>query len=136
MNTPLKKLIILGLCSNLAYVIMQQTTDDNVYALARRLDTLARRSITKAHIKIAPSMAHKAQEYIKKVYVPGTEVDVVEILSLCLLGLMDLQHYSGEGTSVDAVLLHTMYFTKQFDPKLQDEKSHSAATRRYLEWLK
>lgn len=135
MTTSEKKLLILGLCSGLGDMLMTQTMDDEVFRHARRFKTLADRAIGACHIRITHQMLKRIKDKLSEVYTNGTEFNVVEVLSLCILGLMDLQHYSGEGTPVDAVLTHAMYFTKLWDPKLQDEDSHSAAVRKYRDWL-
>ena len=135
MNTPMKKLLIFGLCGGLGDILIDTTASDDVYQHARRLKILSDRAIKTAHVKLTPNMLKRIWSKIADVYTPGTDVDTVEVLSLCILGLMDLQHHSGPGTPVDSLLAHVMYFTKQFDPELQDEEKHSAATRKYLEWL-
>ena len=135
MNTSMKKLTILGLCSGLGDMIGKQAEDDELFCIARRFKMLADNALAKSNVKITRRLIDRVREKIDGVYRDGEEFDALETLSLCLLGLMDLQHHSGKGTPVDALLMHAMYFTKYWDPELQDEGAHAEATRKYLEWL-
>lgn len=136
MNTSTKKLLILGLCSGLGRMLMDQAEDGQVRKHAEKFNVLADQAIQKTAIKVTFNGIKRIKAKIDKLYADKEEFNVVEALSFCILGLMDLQHYSGEGTPIDAILLHAMVFTKYWDPELQDEDAHSAATKKYLEWLK
>ena len=136
MTPSLKKLCIFSLATGLGQMISAQTDDDATRWRAAKLGEAGQNAIDRCHAKVDASRVKQVQEKIAQVCKDGEEFDLVETLSFLLLGLMELQHYSPGDSRIKTLIKRAMWFTRLYDPRLEDDATHEAAYRRFEAWIK
>lgn len=138
MNTSVKKILIFALADGIASAVLAQSEEDDAKWRAKKLKESATHAIKKTGVTITQRTVRKLERKIENLNMNDGKFNIITALSLCLLGLMELQHYANRTARsyIDPVLRRTMWFIKLYDPKLEDEELHAKAMHKYIEWLK
>jgi len=151
MSPSQKKILIFALAVGFRDMIIKQLNQTPTHLMSEQeikdRDMTAWRAIKLAeagqaaidkngYIKVDNSMVRRAKRKINQLYKDGEEFEIVEALSFLLLGLQELQTHCNDTTYIDPIEKRAMWFTKLFDPRLENEDVHANALRRYEAWLK
>ena len=141
MKTPLKKLLIYGLASGVGLAIKQQEDrkkDPDLYATyrAKLLSDAGQAAVDVCRTTYNKSRQRQVKRKIDQICKDGEAYDIVEMLSFLILGIQELQHFCKDTSLIDVVEKRAVWFTKLYDPKLDNEEKHIIAYQRYEKWIK
>jgi hypothetical protein len=111
------------------------TMEETTIWRSEKLTESGQAAIDKCHAKVDGSRVMQAHKKISEVCKVGEAFDLVETLSFLLLGLMELQHYSPGDSRIKTLIKRAMWFTRLYDPKLEQESAHADAYRRFEQWM-
>jgi len=147
MKTPLKKACVLSLSAALGEIVYNQVDQDgNEVALKKDeqvlidnailLHTCGQKALTKANVKKDRRMQNRAAQQIDRLVKARDEFNIVELLSVLLLGVQDFLHYDKNNEllkELEQIIEKLIY---AYNPKyLNDEdEEHEIAYNRYIEW--
>lgn len=137
MTPALKKLTIFGLAAGVGEMLVEQGKTDQEKWRAQKLWEAGNGAADACRSKVDRSLLKRAMKKIDQLCEDGNDFDVAEMLSFLLLGLFDLQLYSRNNTDyIDLLIKRALWFTKLYDPKLDNEAIHAAALEKYEQWIK
>ena len=137
MTPALKKLTVFGLAAGVGEMLVEQGSTEQEKWRAQKLWEAGNEAMELCRARVDRSALKRATKKIDQVCEDGNEFDAAEMLSFLLLGLFDLQLYSRNNSGhIDRLIKRTLWFTRLYDPKLDNEDIHAAALKKYERWVK
>jgi len=133
MNTPLKKLCLIGMIDSLCESI-KNSKNESLLWRTQKLNEASKQALESSKIKTTFNLRKRAKKKVDSAYGYQEEFDVYEMLSFLLVGINDITHYNKKNADFLLVEKRIIWVMKLFDPKLEQEKIHQKAYNKYKKW--
>ena len=148
MRTPLKKACIFGLACGLGEIVFKQIVKDSsgkainqdeqvLIDNAILLTEQGQEVLNNSHIKKDRSLVRDVDRNIDRLVRSRDEFNIVELLSVLLLGVQDLEHYANYPDALkelSCTIQNLIYAYNAKENNTEDDE-HEVAYARYQKWI-